>query len=74
VLAEYVRQVLSTPETSQEYVELAPDSYERQPGDPLLLAYYLPQFHPTPENDEWWGKGVTEWHNVSRAVPQYVGH
>jgi lipopolysaccharide biosynthesis protein len=70
----YVRQILSIPLPSQEYVELASDTYERQPDDPMILAYYLPQYHPTQENDEWWGRGITEWHNVSRAVPQYAGH
>ena len=74
LLAQYVNQILSMPSPSDEYVDLAPDEYKRQPGDPLILAYYLPQYHPTPENDEWWGRGITEWHNVSRAVPQYAGH
>jgi Glycosyltransferase WbsX len=38
------------------------------------VAYYLGQFHPTPDNDSFWGEGFTEWHSVARARPLYPGH
>ena len=54
----------------EEFRPLPPGARRRA----KVLAYYLPQFHPMPENDAWWGKGFTEWTNVARGLPRFKDH
>ena len=57
-----------------EYIPRLDPSIEAVTKVVRAICFYLPQFHAIPENDEWWGKGFTEWTNVKPALPQFDGH
>jgi lipopolysaccharide biosynthesis protein len=70
-VADLIAQSVSV--RGPDYVDIRDGS---PPAQTLVraIAFYLPQFHPIDENDQWWGRGFTEWTNVSKAVPRFVGH
>jgi len=75
MIKEYVTQVLNGQKLDNNFSVDYPvkKRIELTDEDAKLLAYYLPQYYPNKYNDAWWGKGSTEWTNVTKSVPQYLG-
>ena len=75
VLGQYVQNLLATQDLSNSFSI----DYPRKPliklqdDDPKLIAYYLPQYYPDAHNEKWRGRGSTEWTNITKSYPQYVG-
>ncbi|MEG0629714.1 MAG: glycoside hydrolase family 99-like domain-containing protein [Christensenellaceae bacterium] len=73
--AGYIKQVVDIPNNQNiEYIKKATQCVDQDKIDVKAIAFYLPQYHPFPQNDAWWGEGFTEWTNVAKTMPLFSGH
>jgi len=70
----YIENILNIGKKGDDFVEYEKHDISFGEHDVKPIACYLTQFHTIPENDKWWGKGFTEWTNVTKSMPRFPGH
>ena len=70
----YIDYVQNQQLDKSQFVSITDNNCVLHNSKPKLISFYLPQFHDFPENIKWFGRGFSEWSNVTKAVPQYIGH
>ncbi|MDB5162031.1 MAG: lipopolysaccharide biosynthesis protein [Candidatus Saccharibacteria bacterium] len=70
---QYQNYVLNHQLDKRDFVPITKESYKGK-SSKKIIAFYLPQYYQIQQNDEWFGRGFTEWNNATKAVPQFTGH